>query len=232
MKENKIDIFAELSGAVVNLDEDKAIRLCKEGLAKGIDANKLISRGLAKGMEIAGDRFEKSIYFIPELLLASDAMYAGLGIIKPALKRRNAPASNNAAIVIGVIEGDVHDIGKNIVKIMLEAAGYRMIDLGSDVPIQRFLDTAVKENAQMICLSSLVSTTMLRLGEVINLLTREGLRDRFTVMVGGACVSPSYARYIGADGYAPNAAAAVRKTRLLFKKKALNPKMPVATGGK
>ena len=233
MQKNTSDIIKELSGAVVALDEVKAVRLCKEGLDSGIKAEKLVSKGLAGGMAIAGDWFEKGIFFIPELLLASDVMYAGMAILKPALVgETGVNTACHGKIVIGVIEGDVHDIGKNLVKIMLEAAGYQLIDLGSDVSAKRFLDTAVKEGADMICLSSLVSTTMLHLGSVISLLVREGVRERFMVMVGGACVTADYARYIGADGFAPNAPAAVRRARILLKKSVIKSGLTVFTGTK
>jgi dimethylamine corrinoid protein len=213
------NILGGLADAVITFDEARAFTLCREGLTSGISAGRMLSRGLAAGMQTAGEKFEDGEFFVPELLLASDVMQTGMDVLKPALAAEVAGENNNAKIVIGVIEGDIHDIGKNLVKIMLEAAGYRLIDLGSDVPARRFLEAAVSEKAEMVCLSSLVSTTMLRLGEVIKLMKKEGIRDNVIVMAGGASVSRDYARHIGADGYAPNAMAAVRKTRLLLKQK-------------
>jgi dimethylamine corrinoid protein len=215
-------IITGLSSAVTTFDEAKAVQLCRKGMTERISAEKMLSRGLAAGMKTAGEKFENGEFFVPELLLASDVMQAGIDVLRPALAAEVAGDNNNAKIVIGVIEGDIHDIGKNLVKIMLDAAGYKIIDLGSDVTPRRFLDAAVSEKAEIVCLSSLVSTTMLRLGEVIKLMQKEGLRDDFIVMAGGASVSPGYARFIGADGYAPNAAAAVRKARLLLIRKSRN----------
>lgn len=211
------NILEELANSVIEMDEKKAVRLCEEAMAKGVDPYLAISQGLAQGMKTMGEGYEKGTCFVPELLLASDAMYAGMNVLRPHLKV--AKDSANYRVVIGVVEGDTHDIGKNLVKIMLEAAGFQMTDLGSDVPLSRFVETAVAEKADMICLSSLMSTTMLRMADFITMLSEEGVRERFKVMVGGACVSPSFARQIGADGYAPDALAAVRKARTLLEAK-------------
>jgi dimethylamine corrinoid protein len=118
--------------------------------------------------------------------------------------------------IIGVMEGDTHDIGKNLVKIMFEAAGFKMIDLGRDVPVQRFVDTAMKEKADLICLSSLMTTAMIGMADVTSALVKEGVRDRFKVMVGGACVSAVFARRIGADGYAASASAAIAEAKRIL----------------
>ncbi|MGD9117093.1 MAG: corrinoid protein [Dehalococcoidia bacterium] len=214
MTEADSSILEGLANSVIEMAEKKAVRLCEEALQNNIDPYLAISQGLARGMEVMGQGYEKGTCFVPELLLASDAMYAGMNVLRPHLKVTKDSA--NYKVVIGVTEGDTHDIGKNLVKIMLEADGFQMIDLGADVPLNRFVETAVAEKADMICLSSLMSTTMLRMADFITMLSEEGVRERFKVMVGGACVSPSFARRIGADGYAPDALAAVRKARALL----------------
>jgi dimethylamine corrinoid protein len=217
MKPEISQIIDGLTDAVVNMDEAKAIRLSKEAISNGIDAYQAISKGLARGMEIVGENYDKGVYFVPELLVASDAMNAGMEILKPHLKTgKSLFKGKQPIIVIGVTEGDTHDIGKNLVKIMMEVSGFQIVDLGRDVPIRRFVDSAVAEKADLICLSSLMSTTMLRMGDIIKLLVSEGLRDNFKVMVGGACISPVFAQRIGADGYAPNAIAAVAKAKKLL----------------
>lgn len=158
-------------------------------------------------MQRAADLYEREEYFIPELLLCSDAMYNGLDILRPHLEKSE---TQKHKIVIGVIEGDTHDIGKNLVRIMLEAAGYEMHDLGRDVALQKFVDKAKEINADVIAISTLMTTTMPGMGRVIEMLETEGLRDRIKVIVGGAPISPAFARKIGADGYAANAVDAVK----------------------
>ena len=210
-------ILKELAESVIEMDEKKTVALSLEALDSGIDAYTAISDGLAKGMEILGERYELGICFIPELLVASDAMYAGMDILKPhLLDEKSTFRGRLPPGVIGVIEGDTHDIGKNLVKTMFEASGFKMIDLGRDVPPSRFADAAAKESAGLICLSSLITTAMITMADVITGLTKANLRTQVKVMVGGACVSPAFARRIGADGYAPNASAAVAEARRLL----------------
>jgi methylmalonyl-CoA mutase cobalamin-binding domain/chain len=153
--------------------------------------------------------FDEEEYFIPELLMCSDAMYAGLEVLKPHLSI-TATAEQKAKIVIGVIEGDTHDIGKNLVKIMLETAGYDMVDLGRDVAPTLLIERALAEKAEIIAISTLMTTTMDGMAEVITLLKEQNIRDNFKVIVGGGPVSQSFADKIGANGYAVNAADAVR----------------------
>jgi methylmalonyl-CoA mutase cobalamin-binding domain/chain len=164
-------------------------------------------------MERAGTLFEEEEYFVPELIICSDAMNAGIDILKPHLKQGEAAAKHRC--VIGVIEGDTHDIGKNLVKIMLEASGFDMVDLGRDVPPQTFVDKAIETNAELILLSSLMTTTMDSMADVVKLLTEQGVRDRFKVAVGGGPISKAFSDKIGADGYGKNATEAVRLCRSL-----------------
>jgi methanogenic corrinoid protein MtbC1 len=159
-------------------------------------------------MDRAGRLFDEGEYFVPELLLCSDAMYAGLHILTPHI---NTEAGlQKKKVIIGVIEGDTHDIGKNLVKIMLETSGFEIIDLGRDVPARRFVDKAKEAGADIIAVSTLMTTTMPGMSDIITFLKEEGVRDRFKVIVGGGPISQGFADRIGADGYAVNAAAAVK----------------------
>lgn len=209
----KEEYFQQLSDAVVDMDEEKAAALAAAVIERGIDAFEAIDKGLSDGMARVGVLYEEEEYFIPELLLCAEAMYAGLEVLKPHLKTNG---ENKGKIVIGVIEGDTHDIGKNIVKMMLETTGYQLIDLGRDVPPQKFVAAAKVEQAQMIAMATLMSTTMEGMAQVIRLLEAESIRDLFKVIVGGGPVSAAFARRIGADGYAANATEAVRVAKELL----------------
>lgn len=210
----KEELFSNLSEAVVNMDEEKTVALSNEVVQQKIDAYEAIDQGLSNGMEKAGKLFEEEEYFIPELLMCSDAMYAGLDVLKPHIKRNEEGEKHK--VVIGVVEGDTHDIGKNLVKIMLDTAGFDIIDLGRDVPPQAFVDKAKETDASIIALSTLMTTTMDGMAEVIRILKKENIRDRFKVIIGGGPISQTYADKIGADGYSTNAADAVRLVRHLL----------------
>lgn len=212
MRDDKT-ILEDLAASVISMDEMKAVAVSEEALERGIGAYEAITGGLVKGMEAMGASFEKGAVFVPELLLASEALYAGLDVLRPHVVGRAKHTVGKA--VIGVVEGDTHDIGKNLVKLMLEAAGFEIIDLGRDVPIQRFLEAAVDNGADLIGVSTLMTTTMRGMRELVDLLVEAGIRDRFKVLVGGAPVSRSFARQIGADGYAANAVAAVSAAKEL-----------------
>ncbi len=207
------ELFTALSDSVVGMDEDSTRKHSHAVVEQGIDAYTAIEHGLVDGMNRAGQLFETEEYFIPELLLCSDAMYAGLDILRPHIKREDDKAKKK--VVIGVVEGDTHDIGKNLVKIMLEAAGFELIDLGRDIPPQQFVDEAIKSDASVIAIATLMTTTMDGMAEVVNLLNKANVRDRFKVIVGGGPISPGFATRIGADGYAPSAPAAVKLVKQL-----------------
>ena len=207
------ELLEKLSDAVVNMEEDEAVRLANEVVSNQIDAYKAIDKGLSHGMERAGKLFEEEEYFIPELLMCSDAMYAGLDVLKPHIKAKEHGEKHK--VVIGVVEGDTHDIGKNLVKIMLETSGFEVNDLGRDIPPHRFIEEAKTIGADIIALSTLMTTTMEGMGAVVELLKQENIRDRFKVIVGGGPISQSFANKIGADGYSVNAAEAVRLAKRL-----------------
>ena len=172
--------------------------------------------GLVDGMNRASDMYEDEEYFVSDLLLCSDAMYAGLKILRPHLPA-DTETGGKVKGVIGVVEGDTHDIGKNLVKIMMETAGFEMHDLGRDVPIEDFITKAKEVNAGLVCLSTLMTTTMPGMGRVIDRLKEENIRDQVVVMVGGGPLSPAYAAKIGADAYTKNAIEAVKVAKQLLK---------------
>lgn len=202
------DLLKQLSDCVVGLEDEKVIAVAREYIEASYPAIDGITRGLLEGMNRASHLFEIEEYFIPELLICSDAMYNGLDVLRPHLVKSDT--EKNYKIVIGVVEGDTHDIGKNIVKIMLEAARYELIDLGRDVPAVNFINEIKNSGAQVVALSTLMSTTTESMKQVIELLVEEGLRDQVKVIVGGAPISPGFAKMIGADGYSPNAVEAVK----------------------
>lgn len=202
-------ILEELARSVVEMDKDRAIATAAKALKMKVDPYTAIMQGLSKGMDKVNDLYEAEEYFVPEILVCSDAMYAGIEVLRPHLKKEEI--NNRKKAIIGVIKGDTHDIGKNLVKIMLDNAGFDMHDLGRDVAYAKFVDTAGAINADIICLSTLMTTTMDGMEVVINDLKKAGSRAK--VLVGGGPISPGFARDIGADGYAKNAAEAVKIAR-------------------
>jgi corrinoid protein of di/trimethylamine methyltransferase len=213
MPDGRQKLFDEIANAVLELDEDRTKALSQEVLKRGYDAWEAVEQGLILGVNSAGKLFDEEEYFVPELLIAADAMYAGLDILRPHIKEQFT--GHTRKVVIGVVQGDTHDIGKNLVRIMLEVAGFEVHDLGRDVPPRKFVDRAIEVKADIIALSTLMTTTMERMGEVIGILEEENLRNRFKVIVGGSPLSQQFADRIGADGYAPKAAQAVQLAKRL-----------------
>jgi len=211
MPNTENDFHQKLSDAVVNMEDTTTASLSQEVVANGFDAYEAIDKGLANGMERAGVLFEEEEYFIPELLMCSDAMYAGLDVLKPHIKSNEQ--AQKYKIVLGVIEGDTHDIGKNLVKIMLESSGFEVVDLGRDIPPAKFVEKAVETNADIIGLSTLMTTTMDGMRAVVDILKEKNLKEKYKVIIGGGPISPAFAKKIGADGYSGNAAGAVRLAR-------------------
>lgn len=210
----KEELLKRMSDGVVDMEEDEVAEAAQEFIDSGFPAFEGIINGLIDGMNRTSVLFEEEEYFVTDVLLCSDAMYAGLNVLKPYLPEESG--DNKKKAVIGVVEGDTHDIGKNLVKIMMETAGFQMIDLGRDVPLQKFVDTAKEEQADLVCLSTLMTTTMGGMKTVIELLKDAGIRDQVKVMVGGGSVSQSFAAKIGADGYSQNAVEAVRLAKDLL----------------
>lgn len=210
----KEELLAQLSRCVVEMEEEEVIDVAQEYAAQGYEPLDGIMLGLVDGMNKAAELYEKEEYFIPELLNCSSAMYNGLGVLRPLLPQEET--ENKVKVIIGVVQGDTHDIGKNLVKIMLESEGYEMIDLGRDVPPQKFVTAAKEQGAKLIALSTLMTTSMGNMAQVVELLKQEGIRDEVKVVVGGGPISLGFARKIGADGYAPNATEAVKLVNRLL----------------
>jgi corrinoid protein of di/trimethylamine methyltransferase len=192
-----------------------AADLAKEALAAGVDPRECIERGYVPAIEELGRQWADGDVFLPELMQGADAMKAAMAVLRPALVGAGSGALSGPAIVIGTVRGDIHDIGKTLVATFLEANGFRVVDLGRDVPLEAFVDVAEKEDARLIGLSALLTTTMPGQHGVIRLLEERGLRRRVSVLVGGAPVTRAYAESIGADGYAANAVDAVTEARRL-----------------
>lgn len=206
MQQEKMDILNSLARAVIDMDVTRAREAAAETIRCKIDPYEAIMGGLAKGMDKVNELFENEEYFVPEILLCADTMYAGIEVLRPYLPKE--AAWNKKKVVIGVVKGDTHDIGKNLVKIMLDNAGFEMHDLGKNVPYAKFIDTAGELKADLVCLSTLMTTTMDGMQVVIEDLRKAGITSR--VMVGGGPISLGFAKNIGADGYAKNAAEAVK----------------------
>ena len=204
----KEELLAEMARCVRDMEDEEVTEVTQEYADAGYDPQEGIMNGLVVGMNEAGKLYEEEEYYIPELLICSDAMYNGLDVLRPLLPQD--AGGNGTKVVIAVIQGDTHDIGKNLVKIMLEAAGYQVVDLGRDVPIVRLVDAVREEKPQILALSTLMSTSMAHMGTLIEELKKAGLRDSVKVIVGGAPVSRGFAEKIGADGYSENATEAVK----------------------
>ena len=207
--------YARMAEAVVAGDAEAAAVLARQALDERLDLPAVIEQGYIPGLRRVGDLWEDGEYFLPELISSAAAMKAALAVLGPALEASGAAGLSRGRIVIGTIEGDIHDIGKNLVASMLSANGFNVVDLGSDVKADRFIDAAVETRADLICLSALLTTTMLGQRRVIERLRERGLRERFKVLVGGAPVSRAWAAEIGADGYGENALAAVKQAAAL-----------------
>ena len=214
MSNLKEQLLKKLAECVVEMEDETVIDIAKEYVENGFEAYEGISNGLASGMEEAGKLYEEEEYYIPELLLCSDAMYEGIDILKPHIKKDATKDSYKA--VVGVVEGDTHDIGKNLFKIMLETSGFEVYDLGRDVPCLDFINKAKEVDADLIGLSTLMTTTMDNMQLVVDLLNKENIRDEFVVMVGGGPISQSFANKIGADGYAHEASKAAKLAKELI----------------
>jgi len=199
-------LFEQLADAVSTMKPERVAELARQVLAEGLYAQDAITQGLAAGMRRMGEKFAAKECFVPEVLLASKAMYAGFDILSKAAGDK--PQASRGKVVLGVVQGDIHDIGKNIVKVMVQAAGFEVIDLGRNVPLPEFVKAA-ENGVSILGISSLMTTTMPRMGKVVEALDKAGLRPGVKVIIGGAPVTAQFARNIGADGFAPDAHSAV-----------------------
>ena len=212
----KEEILEQLSFSVVKADKEMAGQAAQEVMEQMIDPIEVIEKGLSRGMDIVGERFSKMEAFLPELMMAAQTFDAAMEILEPEIAARKKEVTTRGTIVIGTGKGDVHNIGKNIVVMMLKTGGFDVRDLGVDVPLLSFVEAAQKNKADIIALSSLMTTTMPGQGEVIRVLKEMGLRDQYCVIVGGGPVNQRWADQIGADGYGETAADAVLLARELL----------------
>ena len=206
--------FKKIADEVLKGNSDSVKELIQEALSQNLNAEEILNNGLVAGMEVVSEKFKNNEFFIPEVLVSAKAMNCGLEILKPFLAE--ADIESRGRVVIGTVKGDLHDIGKNIVAMMLQGAGFEVFDLGAEVPKEKFIEFVKKENADIVGMSALLTTTMLFMKEVIEELECEGLRERVKVIIGGAPVTQSYAEEIGADGYSPDAASAVDLTKRIL----------------
>lgn len=200
-----------VSEALQRGDAGKVEELVKKALEENLTPKTILEDGLIKGMDIIGKKFKKNEVYVPEVLIAARAMHAGMSILRPRLTASGV--KNVGTIIIGTVKGDLHDIGKNLVKMMLEGAGFEVIDLGVDVSAEKFVEAVKLHHPDIIGMSALLTTTMVNMPEVIKALQAAGLRDKVKVMIGGAPITQNYSEQIGADGYSPDAASAVDKAK-------------------
>ena len=192
-----------------NLQKGKAkivTKLVQQAISENIPAKEILEKGLLDGMSVVGTKFKNNEIYVPEVLIAARAMNAGTALLKPLLAEEGVKA--NGKVVIGTVKGDLHDIGKNLVKMMMEGKGLEVIDLGTDVPPEKFVEIAAKENCQVVACSALLTTTMGVMKDVVEEFKKSGNRDKVKIMIGGAPITQSYCDQIGADAYTPDAASA------------------------
>ena len=208
-----IDLNA-VSEALQRGDADQVSECVKQALKEDIIPKKILEEGLIKGMAVIGVKFKNNEVYVPEVLIAARAMNAGMDILKPKLTETGV--QNIGKIVIGTVSGDLHDIGKNLVRMMLEGAGFEVIDLGTDVTANQFVNAIKEHQPDILCMSALLTTTMVNMAEVIKSIESAGLREKVKVMIGGAPITKNYAEQITADGYSPDAATAVDDAKALI----------------
>ena len=205
------DILQQMQKDLYSGEIDKVKAAAQKALDEGVSAAEILSDGLIAGMDEVGKDFKAGDLFIPEVLLSAKAMHAGLDVLRPLLAESGAPALGK--IVLGTVRGDLHDIGKNLVGMMLEGAGFEIVDLGTDVSPEEFVEAVRAEGAELLGMSALLTTTMPSMEATIEALTEAGLRDKVKVLIGGAPVTAGFAKEIGADAYAPDAASATDTAR-------------------
>ena len=208
-EELRAELLKTLSDGVVDMDEAVVKEAAQKVLDEGLDAYDAIMNGLAAGMEIVGDLYDKHEYFVPELLIAADALYAGLDILKPHVQLEDKDQKPKGQVVIGTVEGDVHDIGKNLIKMMFEVAGFTVHDLGRDVPLEKFAEEQMRTDSEIVALSAMMTTTMMGMKKAVQMIKEKN--PDVAIMLGGAPVTKKTADLFGADGYAESAGNAVQE---------------------
>jgi corrinoid protein of di/trimethylamine methyltransferase len=210
------ELFAAMAQSVIDGEDEDAVELAQQAINQGIDPLEAINQGFVVGLDEVGAQFGCGEMFLPDLVLAAEAMKAAMSVLEPELTRQGAARQMLGTVVIGTVEGDIHDIGKTLVATMFSASGFKVFDLGVDVPIQAFVEKAGEVEADLIGLSALLTTTMVKQKTLIESLEEAGLRSKIKVMVGGAPVTRSWADEIGADGYSEDAIGAVAVARKLM----------------
>lgn len=209
-----MDLFKEMAKAVIDGDEERTAVLAKEALARGVNPTEAIEKGFAEGMKEVGRLFETLEIYLPQVIISAEAMTAGVEVFRQHLLGQKEDVLQKT-VLLGTIQGDVHDIGKNIVKIMLESNGFKVVDLGRDVPVLDFIEKVKELHPDLLGVSALMTTTMVHMPKLIEALGESGLRATVKIMLGGAPVLPEWAKKIGADGYGASAMEAVRVARKL-----------------
>jgi corrinoid protein of di/trimethylamine methyltransferase len=212
----KKELFARMAQSIIEGDREEAVRFAELALKEKLPPIEVIEEGYSPGIRKVGELWEKGEYFLPELVSGAECMKMAMEVLKPALESSDEKLTASGKVVIATVQGDIHDIGKSLVATTLAASGFEVIDLGADVPIAEIVKTAYREEADIICTSALLTTTMIGQKRLIEILESEGARERFKVMVGGAPVSASWARKIGADAYGDDAMEAVTKAKELL----------------
>src|SRR5918911_1854411 len=208
--------YPTMARALIVGDKDTVARKTREGLAQSMDPKDLIFKGLIPGMDVVGEKFRRNEYYVPQVLLSARAMYAGLDLLKPLITASASGGDYHGVVVIGTAQGDLHDIGKNLVAMMLEGAGFKVFNLGRDVAPEKFVEAVQQHGANIVGISALMTTTMPGMKRTIDALAKAGLREKVKVMIGGAPVSQAFCDEIGADGYAKDSTAAVVKAKGLL----------------
>ena len=203
-----MNLLESIKESIIGMDREKVVELTRKALDEGIKPEKLLAEALTPGMDIVGEEYEKGIKFIPEMLMSAEALRGAMKLLKPILTK--SELSRAGKVIMGTVEGDIHNIGKQIVCMMLEGAGFEVYDLGIDIPADKFVEKVKQEKADIVGMSAFLTTTGLRFPEVIEALQGAGIREQVKVMIGGAAASGEYAETIGADGYGANAIAAVK----------------------
>jgi len=211
------EIMNNVRDRMINLDMDGTLNAVQAALKSHVPAHEIVKEGLAKGMEEVGKKYEEGEYFLSELIVSGEIMKDAMAILEPHLKAGDLAIKGT--IVIGTVAGDLHDIGKNIVVTLLKSAGFKVVDLGVDVPAKRFVEEAKKNDAQAVAMSALLTTTMMEMKNVIDALEQAGSRKRYLVIVGGAALTEEFARKIGADVYGVDAVDAIRICREMLEGK-------------
>jgi trimethylamine corrinoid protein len=210
------ELFAKMAQTIIDGEDEEAARLAQEGLDAGLDAAEILDKGFVKGIEEVGELFAKGEFFLPELVQGAEAMKAAVAVLEPALEAAGGATHSLGTAIAGTVAGDIHEIGKTIVCSMMSAAGFKVVDLGCDIPVETFVERVKADKPDLLLLSALLTTTMPNQAKTIEALKEAGLRDGVKVMIGGAPTTRAWADEIGADGYAEDAIEAVAAAKGLL----------------